>query len=353
MNTFGRHFRLTTFGESHGPCVGGVIDGCPAGIEIDNEIIQKAITRRKGEAMINTSRQEEDLPQFISGIFEGKTTGTPIAFIIANKNKQSKDYESLKEVYRPSHADFSYQAKYGIRDYRGGGRSSARETVVRVVAGCIAYQLLRAQGITIKAFTSQIGEVKLEDSYQYLVCQEVGKVGCPDLELDEKMCQLLYDVRSSGDSLGGVATVIIEGVPAGWGSPLYGKLDARLAEAMLGINACKGFEMGDGFELATKKGSEANDPFYTEDGVIKMGTNHSGGVIGGISTGVPILFRAAFKPIPSIGIIQNTVKEDGSPTTISISGRHDGSVFPRVLQIIEAMTALVLADEMLAQRLCK
>lgn len=353
MNTIGRHFRLTTFGESHGPYIGGVIDGCPAGLHIDQQLIQDALERRKGNTVVSTPRKEEDMPQFISGLLDETTTGSPIAFFIANKNRRSNDYDDLKEIYRPSHADYTYQAKYGFRDHRGGGRSSARESVVRVVAGNIAYQWLQQSGITIKAFTSQIGDISLLDSYSYIEYDRLGKAGCPDPEVDEKMSRLLYQTRAEGDTIGGVATVIATGVPAGLGSPLYAKLDARLAEAMLGINACKGFEMGDGFGIVTKIGSEANDSFCSEHGEIKMRSNHSGGVLGGISTGSPILFRAAFKPIPSIAKAQETVRADGSPTTIKISGRHDASVFPRVLPIIEAMTALVLADEMLANRLCR
>lgn len=349
MNTFGRYFRLTTFGESHGPYVGGVIDGCPAGVELDLTLIQEALQRRKGLAGVSTPRTEADQPEFISGLMEGKTTGTPLAFLLPNQQKRSGDYDALKEVYRPSHADFTYQMKYGIRDHRGGGRASARESVVRVVAGAIAYQLLQEQGIRLRAFTSQIGEIKLPSHYQYQ-WEELGEVGCPDPQVDQEMHQLLTKVRQEGDTLGGVATVVVEGVPVGWGCPLYGKLDARLAEAMLGINACKGFEMGDGFELASMKGSQANDSFTSEKGVIKMTSNHSGGVLGGISSGSQIYFRVAFKPIPSIAIPQQTVTASGVPTEITIKGRHDASVFPRVLPIIEAMTSLVLVDEMLASK---
>lgn len=347
MNTFGRYFRLTTFGESHGEYMGGVIDGCPAGVELDLALIGEALERRKGLTGVNTARTEADQPQFISGLLEGKTTGAPIAFLLPNQQKRSGDYDALKEVYRPSHADFTYQMKYGIRDYRGGGRASARESVVRVVAGTIAYQLLRDRGIRLRAFTSQIGDIKLQDSYQYRG-KELGKVGCPDPQLDEEMYRLLMKVREEGDSVGGVATVVVVGVPAGWGSPLYSKLDARLAEAMLGINACKGFEMGDGFGVASLRGSQANDSFVSDKGVIKMSSNHSGGVLGGISTGAELLFRVAFKPIPSIALPQKTVTTSGETTEIAIKGRHDASVFPRVLPIIEAMTSLVLVDEMLA-----
>lgn len=353
MNTFGRYFRLTTFGESHGPVVGGVIDGCPAGIKLDRAFIASVLQRRRSAGGVSTDRVEEDQPEFLSGLLEGVTTGTPIAFTIANKERKSSDYDHLSEVYRPSHADYTYQAKYGIRDHRGGGRASARETVVRVVAGAIAMQILRREGIEITAYTSQLGEVRLLDGYLLEILRADSKVGCPISQVDREMYEALLQACKAGDSLGGVASVVVKGIPAGWGSPLYSKLDARLAEAMLGINACKGFEMGDGFALAAMRGSKANDPIIATDGVPVMATNRSGGVIGGISSGAPILFRVAFKPIASIALPQQTINKGGEPQVLTIQGRHDGSVFPRVLPIVESMTALVLVDEMLAQRLVR
>lgn len=353
MNTFGRYFRLTTFGESHGPVVGGVIDGCPAGIKLDRAFIASVLQRRRSAGGVSTDRVEEDQPEFLSGLLEGVTTGTPIAFTIANKERKSSDYDHLSEVYRPSHADYTYQAKYGIRDHRGGGRASARETVVRVVAGAIAMQILRHEGVEITAYTSQLGEIRLLDGYLLEIPRTDSKVGCPISQVDREMYEALLQARKAGDSLGGIASVVVKGIPAGWGSPLYSKLDVRLAEAMLGINACKGFEMGDGFALAAMRGSKANDPIIATDGVPVMATNHSGGVIGGISSGAPILFRVAFKPIASIALPQQTINKGGEPQVLTIQGRHDGSVFPRVLPIVESMTALVLVDEMLAQRLVR
>lgn len=354
MNSFGRFFRLTTFGESHGPCVGGVIDGCPAGLHLDEQKIHQMLLLRKGKQQFSTERVEEDRPQFLSGILDGVTTGCPIAFIVPNKNQHSVDYSSLAHVFRPSHADFTYQAKYGLRDYKGGGRASARESVARVVAGAIAMQILENIGVQIYAYTSQVGHITLPN--KYVLEAPIGdlwksKVGCPIKELDEAMAQLLLEAKQNDDSLGGVASVVVKGVPAGWGSPLYHKLDALLASAMLGINACKGFEMGDGFSVADKYGSEVNDSFRNEDGKIVPSSNHSGGVLGGISDGAPILFRAVFKPIASISRAQETVDCLGNKVEINVKGRHDTSVFPRVLPIIKAMTALVLVDEYMASKI--
>ncbi len=353
MNTFGRYFRLTTFGESHGIAIGGVIDGCPAGISLDMDLIVSTLQRRRSTGGVSTDRIEEDQPEFLSGLVDGITTGAPIAFVIANKERKSGDYDHLSEVYRPSHADYTYQAKYGIRDHKGGGRASARETAVRVVAGAIAMQILHAQGVEITAYTSQLGNVKLPGGYLLEISRGDSKVGCPIAKIDCLMYEALLEARQSGDTLGGIASVVVTGVPSGWGSPLYGKLDARLAEAMLGINACKGFEMGDGFALSAMRGSVANDPFIIRNGQPEMATNHSGGVLGGISSGAPLLFRVAFKPIASIALPQQTIDSNGASQTLTIQGRHDGSVFPRVLPIIEAMTALVLADEMLGHRLVR
>ena len=354
MNTFGRIFRLTTFGESHGTAIGGVIDGCPPGIEIDMDSIAQAIERRKGKGGITTARSESDIPHFLSGIFEGKTTGTPIAFVIQNKTQASKDYDHLKEVFRPSHADYTYAMKYGVRDHRGGGRASARETVVRVVAGEIAAQILRKEGIEVIAYTARVGEKALPTMYYEGVSRALlmgSMVGCPDATLDGEMYAYLSDVRAAGNTVGGIVGVSITGVPAGVGSPLYEKLEARLASAMLSIGASKGVEIGDGFAMAEMKGSDANDQMTSEGGMVRTTTNHSGGIQGGISNGEEIRLRVAFKPIASIALAQKTVNTEGKDVDLSISGRHDASVFPRVLPVVEAMASLVILDEMLCQRL--
>lgn len=354
MNTFGRIFRLTTFGESHGTAIGGIIDGCPSGVELDVDAIHSAIERRKGKGGITTERTEEDTPEFLSGLYEGKTTGTPIAFLIRNKNQASKDYDHLKDVYRPSHADYTYMAKYGMRDHRGGGRASARETLVRVVAGAIAAQILASEGISVLAYTARVGRMSLPTMYYDGVRREflVGrKVGCPDPRLDDDMYQYLSEVRASGDSVGGIVGVSIVGVPAGVGSPLYEKLEARLASAMLSIGASKGVEIGDGFAMSESHGSEVNDPMRVIDGVVRTTSNHSGGIQGGISNGEEIRLRVAFKPIASISKAQETVDVDRNEVSLEISGRHDASVFPRVLPVVEAMAALVILDELLCQRL--
>lgn len=354
MNTFGRIFRLTTFGESHGTAIGGVIDGCPPGIEIDMDSIAQAIERRKGKGGITTARSESDIPHFVSGLFEGKTTGTPIAFVIQNKTQESKDYDHLKEVFRPSHADYTYAMKYGVRDHRGGGRASARETVVRVVAGEIAAQILRKEGIEIVAYTSRVGEKSLPTMYYDDVRRTdlLGRmVGCPDAEMDGEMYTYLSDVRAAGNTVGGIVGVSITGVPAGVGSPLYEKLEARLASAMMSIGASKGVEIGDGFAMAEMKGSDANDQMRAEGSSVRATTNHSGGIQGGISNGEEIRLRVAFKPIASIALAQKTVNTEGKDVDLNISGRHDASVFPRVLPVVEAMASLVILDELLCQRL--
>ncbi|MDN4753273.1 chorismate synthase [Porphyromonadaceae bacterium W3.11] len=347
MNSIGQRFVLTTFGESHGPYVGGVIDGCPPGLQVDYEHIEKMLLRRKGKSSISTARSEKDQPVFISGLLDGITTGTPIAYIFPNGDHKSNDYDPLKEIYRPSHADYSYQARYGIRDHRGGGRASARETVVRVVAGAIAIQLLEQQGVHILSYTSQIGNTSLPDKYNNdFTMEDVVKsiTGCPSKKEDNMMYQALLKARDEGDSLGGTVSTIIQGAPAGWGNPLFDKLDARLAAAMMSIGAAKGFEMGDGFDMTRMKGSEANDPFEVINGKIVTATNHSGGVQGGITNGADICFRTAFKPIASISKKQKTINSQGDNTTIEITGRHDASVFPRVLPVVDAMTALTLVD---------
>ena len=323
MNTFGNIYRLTSFGESHGPGIGGVIDGCPAGIELDTAFIQSELNRRKpGQSKITTPRKEDDEVQFLSGIYEGKTTGTPIGFVIWNKNQHSADYDNMKNVYRPSHADYTYQTKYGIRDPRGGGRSSARETIARCVAGAIAKLVLRQKGIRIQAFTSQVGNIKLNGSYtDYdLDKAEETAVRCPDPATAEKMEALIAEVKSKGDTIGGIITCVAQGVPIGLGEPVFGKLHAALGHAMLTINAVKGFEYGDGFEAALYRGSERNDRFFNDNGHINTRTNHSGGIQGGISNGQDIYFRVAFKSVATILMEQETVNTEGEDTILKARG---------------------------------
>ena len=356
MNTHGKLFRLTTFGESHGPCIGGVIDGCPAGLRVDSEEVAHQLARRRGGATEgSTARRESDRVDFVSGLMDGVTTGTPLAFLIPNEQHRSSDYDRLRDIYRPSHADYTYIKRYGIRDWRGGGRASARETAVRVVGGTIARQILREEvGLEIVSYTSRLGGLALPGSYRDEVDSsevETSEYGCPDLATEQQIEALVRQARAEGDSLGGVVSTIVRGVPAGWGDPLYDKLSADLASAMMSINAAKGFEIGDGFALAEMRGAEANDPFVTnEKGEIRTSTNHSGGIQGGISNGEVIRFRTAFKPIASIARPQSTVDTDGHPTDLTISGRHDCSVFPRVLPVVDAMTALVLIDHYLLLR---
>lgn len=356
MNTHGKLFRLTTFGESHGPCIGGVIDGCPAGLRVDCDEVAHQLARRRGGATEgSTARRESDRVDFVSGLMDEVTTGTPLAFLIPNEQHRSSDYDRLRDVYRPSHADYTYIKRYGIRDWRGGGRASARETAVRVVGGTIARQILREEvGLEIVSYTSRLGGLGLPGSYRDEVDSaevEASKYGCPDPATEQQMEALVRQTRTEGDSLGGVVSTIVRGVPAGWGDPLYDKLSADLASAMMSINAAKGFEIGDGFALSEMRGGEANDPFVTnEKGEIRTSTNHSGGIQGGISNGEVIRFRTAFKPIASIARPQSTVDTDGHATGLTISGRHDCSVFPRVLPIVDAMTALVLIDHYLLLR---
>lgn len=350
-NIFGTLFRLTTFGESHGEAIGGVIDGCPAGVEIDLEEIQKEMARRKpGQSSIVTQRKESDTVKILSGIFEGKTTGTPIGFVIENDNQKSKDYSHIKDVYRPSHADYTYDQKYGNRDYRGGGRSSARETACRVAAGAIAKQLLK--DIKITAFTSAVGKLKLEKKYSELDFNEIEKnaVRCPDGATAEKMETYIKEIRSQGDTVGGVVECVITNVPAGLGEPVFDKLHAKLGQAMLSINAVKGFEYGSGFEGAEKKGSEHND-LFNEDGSTR--TNYSGGIQGGISNGMDIYFKVAFKPVATIMQKQDTINSGGEKVEMQGKGRHDPCVVPRAVPIVEAMAALVLADFYLLNKTSK
>lgn len=350
-NSFGNLFRLTTFGESHGEAIGGIIDGCPAGLELDLEQIQAEMDRRKpGQSAIVTQRKESDTVKFLSGIFEGRTTGTPIGFVIENADQKSKDYSHIKDVYRPSHADYTYDQKYGNRDYRGGGRSSARETACRVAAGAIAKQLL--QDIKIIAYTSAVGEITLQKQFQELDLSEIEKnpVRCPDPETASKMEAFIKEIRSQGDTVGGVVECVISNVPAGLGEPVFDKLHAKLGAAMLSINAVKGFEYGSGFAGAAMKGSQHNDLFNT-DGSTK--TNHSGGIQGGISNGMDIVFRVAFKPVATLIQKQQTINKAGEEVEMQGKGRHDPCVVPRAIPIVEAMAALVLADYYLLNRTSK
>lgn len=350
-NSYGTLFKLTTFGESHGKGIGGIIDGCPAGLALDFEAIQKDLDRRKpGQSAIVTQRKESDEVQFLSGIFDGKTTGTPIAFLIPNLDQKSQDYSHIQDAYRPSHADYTYDQKYGFRDYRGGGRSSARETAARVVAGAVAKQLLK--GISVQAYVSAVGNLKLDIPYQQLdlASAEQNIVRCPDAAMAEKMEAYIKEIRKQGDTVGGVVSCVIKNVPIGLGEPVFDKLHAELGKAMLSINAVKGFEYGSGFEGAAMKGSEHNDLFET-DGSTK--TNHSGGVQGGISNGMDINFNVAFKPVATLIQNQDTIDKDGNKTTIMGKGRHDPCVVPRAVPIVEAMAALVLADFYLRNKTSK
>ena len=350
-NSFGNLFRLTTFGESHGHAIGGVIDGCPAGFELDLEKIQLELDRRKpGQSAIVTQRKESDTVKFLSGIFEGRTTGTPIGFIIENADQKSKDYSHIKDVYRPSHADYTYDQKYGTRDYRGGGRSSARETACRVAAGAIAKQLL--QNIQITAYTSAVGEIELQKQFKELDLSEIEKnpVRCPDPETASRMEALIREIRSQGDTVGGVVECVISNVPVGLGEPVFDKLHAALGAAMLSINAVKGFEYGSGFAGAAMKGSDHND-LFNADGSTK--TNFSGGIQGGISNGMDIVFRVAFKPVATLIQKQQTIDKAGNEVEMQGKGRHDPCVVPRAIPIVEAMAALVLADFSLLNKTSK
>lgn len=351
-NSLGTLFKLTTFGESHGEAIGGIIDGCPAGLQLDLDAIQKELDRRKpGQSDLTTQRKESDTVRWLSGIFEGKTTGTPIAFIIPNADQRSKDYGNLKDVYRPSHADYVYEAKYGIRDHRGGGRSSARETACRVAAGAIAKQFLLAEGIEVKSYVSAIGQVEVDKPHTELDLTAVeNEVRCPDPASAKAMRTAIETARDDGDTLGGIVTGVALGVPAGLGDPVFDKLHADLGKAMLSINAVKGFDIGSGFAAAKMKGSNHNDGFEIVDGKPHTRTNHSGGVQGGISNGMDIVFRVAFKPVASIGKKQKTISRDGEETELEIKGRHDPCVVPRAVPIVEAMTALVLTDHLLRNR---
>jgi chorismate synthase len=347
MNTFGKIFRLTTFGESHGEAIGGVVDGMPAGIDIDVDFIQQELNRRRpGQSKITTSRQEPDQVELLSGVFEGKSTGCPIGFIVRNTNQHSQDYENLRNVFRPSHADYTYQQKYGIRDHRGGGRSSARITISRCVGGALAKLVLRQLGISVQAYTSQVGPIALERDYRLydLSLTETNAVRCPDAAKAAEMEALITQVKSEGDTIGGVITCVIKGCPAGLGEPEFGKLHADLGAAMLSINAVKGFEYGEGFEGVTARGSEQNDPFCSVNGRITTVYNHSGGIQGGISNGQDIYFRVAFKPVATLLKPQDTVDLEGRPTTLTAKGRHDPCVLPRAVPVVEAMAAMTILD---------
>jgi chorismate synthase len=354
MNTFGRIFRLTSFGESHGRGIGGIIDGCPPGVEIDMNFIQNELSRRRpGQSKITSQRMEPDQVEFLSGIFEGKSQGTPIAFVIWNKDQHSNDYNDLKNIFRPSHADYTYQKKYGTRDYRGGGRSSARETIARVVAGAIARLILKKAGVEIQAYVSQVGNITLEKSYKELDLSKIDDniVRCPDAETAERMISRIEEAGREHDTVGGVITGVVTGVPAGWGEPVFNKLHADLGFGMLGINAVKGFEYGSGFSGTQLSGSQHNDIFIKVEEGIRTSTNHSGGIQGGISNGEDIYFRVAFKPIATLLKEQKTVDSASNEVTINPKGRHDPCVLPRAVPIVEAMAALVMADHYLMQQL--
>ena len=350
-NTFGNQFRISTFGESHGPALGGVIDGCPAGLIVDLAQIERELERRRpGQSKITTQRKEPDTVEFLSGIFEGKTTGTPIGFIIKNTNQKSQDYGHIKDTYRPSHADWVYDQKYGFRDYKGGGRSSARETVSRVVAGAIAKQLVAP--MTIRAYVQQVGSIRLDTPYQELdlALSESNIVRCPNTEVADQMIALIAAIKKQGDTVGGVIRCIISNVPVGLGEPVFQKLHAQLGAAMLSINAVKGFAYGSGFSSASMLGSEHND-YYTADGSTK--TNFSGGIQGGISNGMDIYFDVAFKPVATLLQPYETLTNTGELLDTHGKGRHDPCVVPRAVPIVEAMAALVMADFLLINRLAK
>ena len=356
-NTFGNVFTLTTFGESHGPAVGGIVDGMPAGVEVDMAFIQHELDRRRpGQSAITTSRQEPDEVELLSGVFEGRTTGCPIGFIVRNRNQHSQDYDELRTLFRPSHADYTYYYKYGTRDHRGGGRSSARITLSRVVAGALAKLAIKQLGISIEAYTSQVGIIALEHDYRHydLSLTESNAVRCPDAEKAAEMEQLIRQVKADGDTIGGVISCVIHGCPAGIGEPEFDKLHAQLAHAMLSINAVKGFEYGEGFAGVTQRGSEQNDIFLSEKGKhLSLKTNHSGGIQGGISNGQDIYFRVAFKPVATLLRPQETIDIEGNATTFTAKGRHDPCVLPRAVPVVEAMAAITLLDHYLLSKMSR
>ena len=352
-NSFGKLFKLTSFGESHGEAIGGVIDGCPSGFEVDFEAIQNQLNRRKpGQSKIVTQRKEEDIVEFLSGIFEGRTTGSPIGFIIRNTNQKSKDYSHIKDQFRPSHADYTYDAKYGHRDYRGGGRSSARETACRVVAGALAQQILKTKNITIHSFVRSVGQLSLKQHYSQLNLAEIDTniVRCPDSKMADAMIQLIDSVRKEGDTIGGTIQCVIQNCPVGLGEPVFGKLHAELGGAMLSINAVKGFEYGSGFEGTKQNGSEHNDAFAIKDNQVSTATNNSGGIQGGISNGEDIFFNVAFKPVATIMQGQSSIDKNGEEIIVEGKGRHDPCVLPRAVPIVDAMAALVILDHLLIDK---
>ena len=353
MNEFGIIYRLTSFGESHGAAVGGVVDGMPAGITIDVDEVQRQLNRRRpGQSAIVTQRNEKDRVRFLSGIFEGITTGTPIGFVVENEDHHSNDYSNIRDVFRPSHADYTYTSKYGIRDYRGGGRSSARETIARVVAGALAMQALSQIGVTVTAYTSQVGNIALDNDYRHydLSTIESNDVRCPDADAAARMHELIRQVQADGDTIGGTVTCVVKGVPVGLGEPVFDKLHARLAYAMMSINAAKGFDYGMGFDGVGNRGSQMNDAFICTDGHISTTTNRSGGIQGGISNGEDIYFRVAFKPVATLLRDVETIDKDGRATTLHARGRHDPCVLPRAVPIVEAMAAMTIFDMYLLNR---
>lgn len=351
-NTFGHLFTLTTFGESHGVAVGGVIDGFPAGIDIDMDFVQSELNRRRpGQSHITTARKEADKVEFLSGVFEGKSTGTPIGFEVRNQNQHSQDYENMRCLFRPSHADYTYHEKYGVRDHRGGGRSSARITIARCVGGALAKLALRQLGISITAYTSQVGSISLDKDYhQYdLSTIEDNPVRCPDQAKAKEMEELIASVKADGDTIGGIITCVIKGCPVGLGEPEFDKLHAQLGAAMLGINAVKGFEYGEGFAGVTARGSQQNDVFLPGTPITTK-TNHSGGIQGGLSNGQDIYFRVAFKPVATLLLEQDTVDLEGNATKLTARGRHDPCVLPRAVPVVEAMAAMVILDNYLLNK---
>ncbi|MFO8002480.1 MAG: chorismate synthase [Marinilabilia sp.] len=353
-NTFGKLFKMTSFGESHGRGIGGIIEGVTPGLELDIDFIQKELSRRRpGQSELTSPRDEKDRVEFLSGVFEGKATGTPLAFAVWNKDQRSGDYNELKDLYRPSHADYTYEAKYGLRDYRGGGRSSARETIARVVAGAIAKLMLKETGVDITAFVSQVGEIALTDIPGDLSSIESTPVRCPDPETAGRMINLIEEVRADHDSVGGVVSCVVHNAPAGLGDPVFDKLHATLGQAMLSINAVKGFEYGMGFQASSMRGSQHNDEFLNQNGAIRTRTNRSGGVQGGISNGEDIVFRVAFKPVATILKDQKTVDRNGKEVVMKAQGRHDPCVVPRAVPIVEAMAAMVIADAWLMNKTYK
>jgi len=354
MNTFGNIYRLTTFGESHGPAVGGIIDGMPAGIDIDLDAVQHQLDRRRpGQSTIVTARDEKDRVKILSGMFDGKTTGTPIGFIVENGDQHSSDYENMRHTFRPSHADYTYTTKYGLRDHRGGGRSSARETIARVVGGAFAMQALELLGISIHSYTSTVGDLSLSADYtKYdLSTIDSNDVRCPDAEMAARMRELIRKIKGEGDTIGGIITCVIKDVPAGLGEPVFGKLHAMLGAAMLGINAVKGFEYGMGFDGVSHRGSEMIDRFVSDaNGKVSTTTNNSGGIQGGISNGEDIYFRVAFKPVATLLQEVPTIDDSGNPVTLKARGRHDPCVLPRAVPVVDAMAAMTLLDAYLLNK---